>query len=166
MNRFLFLSLVATALPCMADPVISEFLASNVTGIQDEDGQRGDWIEVHNPDGAPVNMSGWHLTDKSGNLNKWTFPAVTIAPKGFLLVWATEKDRTDPAGPLHTNFKLDADGGATFVLAHREHGHPNVLETAGHDNGTLCLRWVGAKQPVHPTTRVVKHSDLSKELAT
>jgi hypothetical protein len=59
--------------------------------------------------------------------------------------------------------KLDVDGGVTMVLAHANTGHANWLETAGHDNGTFCLRWVGATQPVHPTARVVKHKDLSKE---
>ena len=52
--------------------------------------------------------------------------------------------------------QLDADGGVTFVLAHRNTGHPNWLDTAGHSSGTLLLRWVGAKEPVHPTTQVIK----------
>src|SRR6185437_6626488 len=30
--------------------------------------------------------------------------------KGYLLVWASGKDRTDPARPLHTNFKLADEG--------------------------------------------------------
>jgi hypothetical protein len=60
--------------------------------------------------------------------------------------------------------QLDRSGGATMVVAHRDPGHPNWLETAGHASGTLCLRWVGAQQPVHPTTRVVRHADLAREL--
>jgi hypothetical protein len=54
--------------------------------------------------------------------------------------------------------RLDADGGATIVIAHRDPRRPewtNWLETAGHSSGTMCLRWVGAKQPVHPVTQVV-----------
>ena len=51
--------------------------------------------------------------------------------------------------------KVDADGSVTVVIAHRDPGHPNWLETAGHGSGTLCMRWVGAREPVHPTTRVV-----------
>ncbi len=60
---------------------------------------------------------------------------------------------------------LDADGGVTLVLAHRDPGHANWLETAGHDKGTMCLRWVGATEHVHPTTRVVKFQNLHKEIA-
>ena len=106
------LTIASLLLPGLAaaDPVISEFLANNVTGLQDDDGQRGDWIEIHNPDTTTANLPGWHLTDKATNLGKWTFPSVTLPPKGFLLVWATEKNRTNPAAPLHTNFKLDAGG--------------------------------------------------------
>lgn len=54
--------------------------------------------------------------------------------------------------------RLDADGGATIVIAHRDPRNPawpNWLDTAGHDCGTLCLRWVGAAQPIHPTTETI-----------
>ena len=53
---------------------------------------------------------------------------------------------------------LDANGGATIVVSARDPQRPdwpNWLDTAGHSCGTLCLRWVGAAQPVHPTTEVV-----------
>jgi hypothetical protein len=56
--------------------------------------------------------------------------------------------------------QVAADGSVTLVLAHRDPGHPNWLETAGHDRGTMCLRWVGAREAVQPETRVVKLSDL------
>ncbi|HUS23844.1 MAG TPA: DUF1214 domain-containing protein [Candidatus Binatia bacterium] len=49
----------------------------------------------------------------------------------------------------------DADGGVTVVIAHQDPGHPNWLDTAGHASGTLCWRWVGAKEQVHPVTEVV-----------
>lgn len=55
------------------------------------------------------------------------------------------------------------DGSVTMVLAHRDPGHPNWLETAGHDNGTMCLRWVGADEHVHPETRVCEFEDLATE---
>jgi hypothetical protein len=59
--------------------------------------------------------------------------------------------------------KLDADGGVTMIVAQRDPGHGNWLETAGHDSGTLCFRWVGAKEHVHPQTRVVKLKTLIEE---
>lgn len=57
--------------------------------------------------------------------------------------------------------RLDNNGGVTLVLAHQDPGHPNWLQTGGHDNGTLCLRWVGAAQPIHPTTEVRKLAELT-----
>ncbi len=54
----------------------------------------------------------------------------------------------------------DAHGGVTLVVAHRDPGVPNWLETAGHSCGTMCFRWIGAKEFVHPQTRVVKLGEL------
>lgn len=103
----LFLSLSVSA---SADPIISEVLASNKAGLTDDDGEFSDWIEIFNPDDAPVNLGGWSLTDNVKNRTKWKFPAVSVAAQGYLVVFASNKDRADPARPLHTNFALDADG--------------------------------------------------------
>lgn len=93
-----------------ADPVISEFMADNETGLQDEDSTVQDWIEIHNPSTAAFNLDGWHLTDNAGSLTKWKFPAVTLEPGGFLVVFASGKDRRIPGAPLHTNFSLRQEG--------------------------------------------------------
>ncbi|MCH2111435.1 MAG: CotH kinase family protein [Planctomycetes bacterium] len=91
--------------------VISEFLADNETGLKDEDGDRSDWIEIHNPTGQLVDISGWYLSDDSANLAKWQFPTPThLLPGGYLLVWASGKDRSVPLSTLHTNFKLSNGG--------------------------------------------------------
>ena len=90
---------------------INEFLASNKNGIHDEDGDSSDWIELYNAGPSPVSLEGWYLTDDQFNLHKWRIPAVAIANNGFLLIWASGKDRTNPAAPLHTSFKLNKAGG-------------------------------------------------------
>jgi hypothetical protein len=61
--------------------------------------------------------------------------------------------------------RADADGGVTLVIAHRDPGVPNWLETAGHRQGTLCFRWVEAAEHVHPTARVVPFSEVSKVIS-
>jgi hypothetical protein len=48
----------------------------------------------------------------------------------------------------------DPDGGVTIVIAARDPGRPNWLETAGHAVGTMCFRWIGAREIVDPETRV------------
>jgi hypothetical protein len=113
--RSLFATLACVFLSSFAwaiDPVfISEFLTSNDAGLVDEDGEHADWMEIYNSGTTTVNLAGWRLTDDSSDLSKWVFPAVDLAPKGFLLVFASNKDRANPGAPLHTNFKLSQDGG-------------------------------------------------------
>ena len=94
-----------------ADPVISEFMAANTRTIADDDGKFADWIEIYNPDAAPVNLAGWFLTDNATVKNKWQFPALTLPAGGYLIVWASSQNRRDPAKPLHTNFALASSGG-------------------------------------------------------
>jgi hypothetical protein len=91
-------------------PYISEFVASNVTGLKDEDGDESDWIEIHNPDASPVDLEGWSLTDSAALEEPWIFPAVTLAPGARLVVFASGKDRRNPAANLHTDFSLAATG--------------------------------------------------------
>ncbi len=102
--------MLAAVFSVQADPVITEFLADNSTGLTDEDGANSDWIEIHNPGAAPLDLDGWYLTDSPAALPRWRFPAVTVAPGGFLLVWASGKDRRVPGSPLHANFSLRAAG--------------------------------------------------------
>ena len=96
--------------------IISEFLADNANGISDEDGTRADWIEIYNPGLVDVNLGGWFLTDNTNLLTQWKFPTVILGPNKYLLVWASQKNRTDPAAPLHTNFKLGKNAGGYLAL--------------------------------------------------
>lgn len=93
-----------------AQVVISEFAAENDTGLADDNGDRADWIELFNASTGAVNLAGWHLTDDADEPAKWTFPAAILAPQQFLVVFASDKDRTNWPGTLHANFKLDAGG--------------------------------------------------------
>ena len=87
--------------------VINEFLASNDLIMKDEFGEYDDWIELHNISDREIELAGYHLSDNSLNMTKWTFPEVSIASGGYLAVWA---DDDEEQGPLHANFKLSSDG--------------------------------------------------------
>ena len=91
-------------------PYISEFMASNTRTLADENGDYSDWIEIYNPNPTPVSLDGWFLTDSTNDLTKWRFPATNIAGGGFLVVFASQKDRRTPGTRLHTNFRLSAEG--------------------------------------------------------
>lgn len=93
-----------------ANLVINEFMASNANTIQDENGDSSDWIEVFNPTATAVDLTGWALSDNDANLDKWVFPNIPIQPSEYLVVFASDKDRSTAGQELHTNFKLSSDG--------------------------------------------------------
>ena len=90
--------------------VITEILSVNRSGLQDEDGEYQDWIELYNGGDSAVNLAGYKLTDDVEDLSKWEFPAITLEPRRYLVVFASDKDRRLPNSQLHTNFKLERQG--------------------------------------------------------
>jgi len=55
----------------------------------------------------------------------------------------------------HETAVVEDDGSVRILVAARDPGHPNWLDTAGHRRGALALRWVGASEsPPQPRTRV------------
>lgn len=111
-RRLICLALSAIAwIPAQAQEVrINEFMAANATALFDQDGDSSDWIELYNAGPGAADLAGWHLTDSRSTPAKWRFPAATIAEGGYLIVFASGKDRAVAGAQLHTNFKLDSDG--------------------------------------------------------
>jgi len=89
---------------------INEFMAVNDIGLDDEDRDESDWIEIYNPGTDTVDLQGWYLTDDDNDLMQWAFPKVMLGPDAYLVVFASGKNRRDPLGILHTNFKLSGSG--------------------------------------------------------
>ncbi|MCA9266624.1 MAG: lamin tail domain-containing protein, partial [Planctomycetales bacterium] len=100
-----------------ANPLISEFGASNLSVIDDEDGDPSDWIEIFNAGTSDVNLEGYSLTDDPANLDLWQFPSVTLAAGEYLVVFASGKDRAEPDSELHTNFQLQSGGEYLALVA-------------------------------------------------
>ena len=94
---------------------ISEVMAANTHTILDPDYYNfSDWIELYNPGDTEIDISGYSIGDKL-NKPKWPFPeGTTIAPHGYLLIWADDKDKSKTA--LHTNFKLSMEGEAVALF--------------------------------------------------
>ena len=100
---------------------ITEFMAGNDTTIRDKDGDFSDWVEIFNGGAQSLNLGGWFLTDNATNLAKWRFPTgLTLPANSYLLAWASEKDRTNLAAPLHTNFKLSKSTGNFLGLVYSD----------------------------------------------
>lgn len=90
------------------DLIINEFVASNLSGARDYNGEYNDWLEIKNKTTDPISLDGVFLTDTFGNNQKWSFPKQTVVPaQGYVLVWC---DEDVEQGGLHANFKLSASG--------------------------------------------------------
>lgn len=75
-------------------------------------------------------------------------------------VWLESLDYT--FAQIHLNSRTatyDADGGVTMIVSESDPGHPNWLHTLGHRHGALCMRLVGAAEPMVVTARVVSLAD-------
>jgi hypothetical protein len=69
---------------------------------------------------------------------------------------------------VHLNRETAAyepDGSVRIVVAHQDPGARNWLSTVGHDQGTMCFRWVRAASHPTPKTRVVSRAELAAILA-
>jgi hypothetical protein len=113
-----------------AAPQISEFLAVNDSVLADGDGEFTDWIELHNPDAASIDLGGYFLSDDATDLARWQFPPTSmISSGGYLIVFASNK-AVPPAGELHANFKLS--GGGEFLALVEPDGETVVHSYAPH----------------------------------
>lgn len=94
--------------------VLNEVLADNRSAVVNGGGFP-DYIELHNPTAAAVNVGGWSLTDDALLPQKYVFPGGTSVPaNGFLVVWA---DLNFGSPGLHTGFGLGAKGDLVRLYA-------------------------------------------------
>jgi len=125
-----------------AQVVINEYSASNLFSLTDNFGRTEDWIELYNTSNAAVNLSGYHLSDKSSKPMKWAIPQGTIIPAGdHLLFYCSGRDGNF-LGEYHTNFKLAQTTGKDIILFSDPSG--NVIEqyeleltTVEHSRGRI-----------------------------
>ena len=136
------------AIPVFADSlVINEFLAVNNSILADENGDFSDWIEIYNGSTNTVDLDGWFLTDNADNLDKWRIPNVSLSTGEYLVVFASNKDRDNPASELHTDFRLSG-GGEFLALVEPDHAtvhhayspeYPNQVEDVSFGISTNTL---------------------------
>ena len=94
---------------------LTEVMADNCTFFADETGACPDYVEIHNRSGAPVNLEGWYLSDKSEKLMRWQFPAVTLPADGYLAVHCSGEDRRQDPAHLHANFRVSNKGDTLYL---------------------------------------------------
>ncbi len=73
--------------------VINEVVSSNGSGVTDEEGDFPDWIELYNPTGSTVNLSGFSISDDSLDPGKYSLPNVGLEAGAYFLLYASDKNR-------------------------------------------------------------------------
>ena len=96
----LFLCLTCTTLN--AQVLINEVQTSNLSTISDEFGNTDDWIELYNTSAAPINLSGFQLSDDLQQPDKFIFPDYTLAANGHIVVFASGFTKSDVGGHWET----------------------------------------------------------------
>ncbi len=94
--------------------LINEFMSVNETTLADSEGDYSDWIELYKHSSDAVAMPGYGLSDDPLLPGKWSFPDISLSPQGYLLIFASGKDRVGQED-FHTNFKISGDGEALIL---------------------------------------------------
>ena len=128
-KRWMGLLLLCLLLPvgALADIVINEVMALNGTYTS---GHSYDWIELVNTGSKTVDLSGWHLSDGSKNLEKFTFPSGTKLKKGACLtVWCTGEEVTTVGkdSTFYASFAISSKG-ETLYLTDADGNNVQTLE--------------------------------------
>lgn len=74
---------------------INEIVSTNGTVLYDEDGDTPDWFELYNTSGQEINLNGYGITDDLSDLSMWVFPSIVLEPNGFLVIFASDKNRKE-----------------------------------------------------------------------
>lgn len=97
----------------LGDVRINEVSASNQSNCLDAFGDPGDWIELFNATSSMIDLGGYAVYNDDTAPELGVLAAgVTIAPRGYLVLWADAKSR----GLDHLAFKLSS-GGDRVTLA-------------------------------------------------
>ena len=102
--------------------IINEVMSANVSILADEDEDYPDWIELYNQENEGVNLNGYGLSDKDSEPFRWIFPDVTIAPDGYLLIFASGKPASYVSGVIRQTGLKDViivgDNGGVIWFNH------------------------------------------------
>ena len=90
------------------DLQISEILIANRMSLPDEQGIYTDVVELYNPTGTAIRLSGWCLSDQASQRFRYRLPDVSIAPGGYLLIHCDGENYLSDEGTIHANFALTA----------------------------------------------------------
>ncbi len=100
---------------------ISEVLASNTRTLRGPYGTCCDWVELVNVSDAPIDLSGWYLSDDPDELRQGALPAQTIAPGEYFVVFLSRTTENLLSGYPVLPFGLSSEGDRLY-LTHEDGG--------------------------------------------
>ena len=108
------------------------------------------------------NYSYWELAEDEAFVIEFTPPACEYWNLQIGNHWLESLDffHHDTHVNHHTAV-ADEEGRVRVIVARRDPGLPNWLDTAGHARGGLALRWAGADATPEPVCRVVSLQEIS-----
>ncbi len=107
-----------------SDVILSEIMADNAAGLEDEDLDQPDWVELYNGTSTTVTLTGWQIEAQAVVVPPatvaappviYTVPTLTIPAFGYQVILASGKNRFTNVYP-HANFTLEKSGGTLRLL--------------------------------------------------
>ena len=104
--------------------VITEISPLNLSWL-DENGEDPAWVEIYNAGSESANLKGYSLVESREKPRKWVFGDEIIASKSFRVIFCDKKNVVEIANGgdsdgkhprLHTNWKIEKDGGKVFLI--------------------------------------------------
>ena len=95
--------------------VVNEVVSSNKRSLVDENLGTPDWIELYNSGSAPLDLSGYGISDNMRDLHKYVVPEGTVLGAGEYLVLYAMSASEDATSPYITNFGLSKSGDYLFI---------------------------------------------------
>jgi len=97
--------------------VINEYSCSNISGPTDSFGENEDWVEFYNTTSSSIDLSGYFLSDKAGNLTKWQIPVgASIPANGYSTISYSGRGLIAGSGEIHAGFGLSQTRGEWIIL--------------------------------------------------
>ncbi len=114
---------------------INEVSGANDSFI-DENGKKGDWVELYNTTNEEIDVEGMYLSDNLNKLDKYqitkgsTKANTRIPAHGYLIIWCDKRETSDNG--LHASFKISDDGGSVALTA-ADKSWTDVIDYCAHD---------------------------------
>ncbi|MEZ4627202.1 MAG: lamin tail domain-containing protein [Eubacteriales bacterium] len=95
--------------------VVNEIVSSNKRSLVDENLGTPDWIELYSSGSAPLNLSGYGISDNMQDMHKFVVPESNRPVAGEYLVLYAMNAGDETPNPFITNFGLSKSGDYLFI---------------------------------------------------